>query len=578
MKRILITAVLIAALSSPAYAQVYGISEVSRNFETGVVTVKGLADKQDRVTIRVAQGEALPASASDLYAMWDVTADETGVFTYSFIPKGGTAGEYTLLTSTTKSENVASNFYYGSIEGVENTVGKLNNAESKEEVLAILKNSEADPQEQANHTGVLFLDNEVFDAVNDSNTVISRIAQKLYEYLNSSSTDKTADEIRNKIMSDALLECYNLGKTDVIRDANNNFKYDDIIQMSTLDANNNITAYKEYYNLNNAGKSAVINKLLKKSFADYTDLYKAFTEAVCVEGLKNYNADGYAQVDALLRNNNSYIDMNISKYTAQTASKQNSIAAYLVRNAANINSKADITKYIELAVDDTKSNTGGGSTSGGNGGSGNGGGAGFSGDFLGGQISKDTSTEVKNAAYSDVNNSHWAYEAITTVTTRGIFAGDDKGNFRPDDKITREEFIKVIVNTFGIYDENAECSFSDVPAGAWYEAYIASAVNAGIVTGVSESRFGTGEYITREDAAVLISRAITHIGKALSEDSTKEFTDAQSISEYAKTHVAAMANAGVLNGMGDGNFEPKGSCTRAQTAKMIDSIIRMLKL
>ena len=577
MKRILITAALVAALSSPAYAQVYSISEVSRNFETGVVTVKGLADKQDRVTIRVAQNGTLPTSADGLFAMWDVVTDATGVFEYSFIPKGQTSGAYSVFASTTKSENVKSDFYYGDDTEVTTTVRQLNNAQNVNEIITILKNQNvSDPTQTVNHTGVLFLDNEVFDAVKGNSTVINRIAQKLYDYLNAANaravtTDKTADEIRNKIMSDALLECYNLGEADIVRDANNNFKYDDIIKMSTLDTVNNITAYGEYYNLNNTGKSTVINKLLNKSFADYTDLYKAFTEAVCVEGLKNYNNDGYAQVDSLLRNNASYIGMNISNYTTQNTNMQNSIAAYLVRNAANINDKGNIESYIALAVQNANNNVSGG-------GPGGGGPSGPSGEFLGGQISKDNSTDIKSATYNDVNNSHWAYEAITSATTRGIFSGDDNGNFRPEDKIKREEFIKVLVNAFGIYDKNATCSFSDVSENAWYKAYIASAVNAGIVTGVNENYFGTGEYITREDAAVLLSRAVTYIGKALSDVKTQEFADAQSISEYALTHVNNMANAGILNGMGDGNFAPKGSCTRAQTAKMIDGIIRMLKL
>ena len=109
---------------------------------------------------------------------------------------------------------------------------------------------------------------------------------------------------------------------------------------------------------------------------------------------------------------------------------------------------------------------------------------------------------------------------------------------------------------------------------AWYYGYVASLCEKGIITGYGKS-FGTGDLITREDMAVMALRALNAKGESLNFESD-EFSDDGAISDYAKTAVYSLKNAGIINGMGDGSFAPKFNSTRAQAAKIISGLIGLI--
>lgn len=166
----------------------------------------------------------------------------------------------------------------------------------------------------------------------------------------------------------------------------------------------------------------------------------------------------------------------------------------------------------------------------------------------------------------DINDAEWARTAIETLVSAEIINGDGDGNFRPNDLVTREEFVKMLVVASGKYNENAKCYFNDILKKEWHYSYIASAVEAGIVRGISEAVFGKGMYLTRQDMAVLCSRAKGDIEEVREE---AKFKDDGDIADYAKESVLKLYKAGAINGMGDNTFAPFGQATRAQCAQLI---------
>ena len=98
--------------------------------------------------------------------------------------------------------------------------------------------------------------------------------------------------------------------------------------------------------------------------------------------------------------------------------------------------------------------------------------------------------------------------------------------FVPNEFISREEFAKLIVCAFDFYDETAECNFEDVK-GDWSYKYVASLYNKGITSGMSESVFGKGYNITREDMAVLCANAAS-----ITADGEADFKDKDTIADY----------------------------------------------
>ena len=180
-------------------------------------------------------------------------------------------------------------------------------------------------------------------------------------------------------------------------------------------------------------------------------------------------------------------------------------------------------------------------------------------------------TAVYNdVTFSDISNVKWAKEAIEYLAARGVISGPGDGTFRPNDNVTRAEFIKMLMMALELEDEEAVCTFSDVNEGAWYYKPIATAQKLGIVKGKGDGTFGVNDEILRQDMTVMTYRTEQLLDIDLDDDVNVEpFTDEAEISSYAKEAVTAMQRAGIINGIGDGSFAPKNSVTRAEAAVII---------
>lgn len=175
--------------------------------------------------------------------------------------------------------------------------------------------------------------------------------------------------------------------------------------------------------------------------------------------------------------------------------------------------------------------------------------------------------EVK-LMFSDVTNEYWAKAPIEALATDGIINGYEDGTFRGDNLVNREEFVKMIVSAFDL-KADGENAFSDVNSDFWAAGVISTAVSCGIIKGVSDTEFGVGQPITRQDMAVIIDRVLAYCGKSL-ETGQISFIDAESISDYATESVNKLTTAGLINGFEDGTFKGLQELTRAEAAKVID--------
>lgn len=171
-------------------------------------------------------------------------------------------------------------------------------------------------------------------------------------------------------------------------------------------------------------------------------------------------------------------------------------------------------------------------------------------------------TDVKTAYFSDLSGYSWAENAINVLFEKGIISGKSAGRFAPQDTITRQEFVKMIVSLTDTYDETAECDFDDVDKNAWYYKYVASAVKSGLIFGISDTGFGTDSAITREQIAVIANR----IQNKTIDAEKITYVDDSEVGEYAKEAVYNIRKLGIMSGYEDGTFGPKNSATRAEAA------------
>lgn len=205
----------------------------------------------------------------------------------------------------------------------------------------------------------------------------------------------------------------------------------------------------------------------------------------------------------------------------------------------------------------------------------------------GGRVSSGTVVSAPSATakplpsetdFVDLDNVEWARDAILTLKSKGIINGVDNSHFAPEMNVKREEFIKMIIGAFNIESDGAECNYIDVDRFGWYCKYVETATNAGIVNGISESIFGVGNEITRQDMAVIAYRTLKVLGAVNSENEKTDISDIlkdyHDISDYAAESISYLYKAGIISGMGDGSFEPKRSCTRAEATKLMYSLMQ----
>ena len=121
---------------------------------------------------------------------------------------------------------------------------------------------------------------------------------------------------------------------------------------------------------------------------------------------------------------------------------------------------------------------------------------------------------------------------------------------------------------FRIPFTDAEGKFDDVSVDAWEYDYVMAAYSAGLINGISETQFGSGDEIKREDMACIINR---YIGQK-SENISLGFSDAEEISDYAKEAVSALVAKRIINGRG-GLIAPKGYVTYKETAIVISRLL-----
>lgn len=165
----------------------------------------------------------------------------------------------------------------------------------------------------------------------------------------------------------------------------------------------------------------------------------------------------------------------------------------------------------------------------------------------------------------------WYELYVNTVAAKSLMMGLEDGSFAPDKTMTRAELVAVLARLSGDnLDDAGPAPFDDVPADAWFAPYVAWASRTGVAAGVGDSSFAPNGVVTREQMATLLARFADRMELELSaEGEPAAFTDADQISDYANQAVTRMQRAGILTGKDGGRFDPRGTATRAECAKVL---------
>ncbi|BBI31383.1 S-layer homology domain-containing protein [Cohnella abietis] len=166
----------------------------------------------------------------------------------------------------------------------------------------------------------------------------------------------------------------------------------------------------------------------------------------------------------------------------------------------------------------------------------------------------------------------WASAELASWKQLGLLKGDQNGLIQPNQAVTKAEFLAFVNRVFN-YTLTSDKSFGDVAPTAWYAKDISKAAAAGIVLGDSKGNVAPLEILTREKAAIILSRVFD---VASSASSGTKFADDGKISSWAAEAVYAMKGAGYVEGTANGSFQPQKALTRAEAVKMINNVMGLL--
>lgn len=186
---------------------------------------------------------------------------------------------------------------------------------------------------------------------------------------------------------------------------------------------------------------------------------------------------------------------------------------------------------------------------------------GYFGDFSYGRYFVDFSKKI----FNDIST-HWAKDHILNFVNKGYVKGYNDGTFRPDDSITRAEFVKIVNSVFGL-SEKAEIAFTDIDR-EWQKEQVAIGVKAGYLS-TTNLTFRPNDPITRQEACKIVGTLANLTGHE-----NMEFEDSNDIASWAKIYVSGLVDAGIITKKE--KFRPQDGIRRGEAVKILNLVMELI--
>ena len=468
------------------------------------------------------------------------TVGERGKYEFKFKVGNIPTGEYTVRISKTNAKTaddvVVEKLVYSNPNDYKTAVEALNKAASVIELKNII-----DTYSMA--LGIDLSNETDLDAV-------------LTIMLNSVKAEKLkSDDVKS------VQNCFNLSK--LVAELNSSKTENINNKITVLDLSKcGLDGYYTKSYVNEDVQKNLTSRVSGKNFDSIPKLYKSLCEQFVLAVVEKSGS-------------NSAIKEVIDGFSEEIGA---SVSGFSERNLSELSGQ-NYNDYSALksAIDNIKSsNSGSSSSSGGNRGGGSGGSIGGTKTYP--TVVPDTDNkdiELNYYVFDDLDSVEWAREPICKLAEMGVLRGKEYRLFYPNDNITREEFVKMLTVAYNFTSENTAVKFTDVNNSDWFMPYVAAALENGIVNGVSDDMFGTGQNIMRQDLAVMAYNAALKNGVEFNTEDVQKFSDDDKISGYAKTAVYALKSQDIVNGIDGKNFAPQDTATRAEAAKILYALISL---
>jgi len=162
--------------------------------------------------------------------------------------------------------------------------------------------------------------------------------------------------------------------------------------------------------------------------------------------------------------------------------------------------------------------------------------------------------------------------AVDYLYSQGVVNGVSGNQYAPGRDIRRGDFCLMLYRAFQFRSDGALYVFRDVPSSAYYAQAVNVLRSCGIVNGTGSNEFRPDDSISRQDAALMVQRAMRVAGMP-AEDGPVEaalaaYSDQDQVSGYAQGAVAYLLRAGLMP-VGQGYLDPKEPLTRGDMAVLL---------
>ena len=179
------------------------------------------------------------------------------------------------------------------------------------------------------------------------------------------------------------------------------------------------------------------------------------------------------------------------------------------------------------------------------------------------------------AAYTDVPSGTYYEEYLLTLTERGVVQPAADGKFGPNTACTRAEFVMYLWRVAGAPEDVALSTFADVPAEAEYAKAVAWAQETGVTAGKKDGTFGVSDTVTRAQMVTFMYRFAVHMGYP---DTGKTadistFADVDTLPGHSKSTMPWGVAIGMVTGTKQNTLNHGGLASRAHAIAFIGRLL-----
>ena len=180
-------------------------------------------------------------------------------------------------------------------------------------------------------------------------------------------------------------------------------------------------------------------------------------------------------------------------------------------------------------------------------------------------------------SYSDLDLFAWYAESVHYVLVNGLMNGYGDYTFQPDTTLSRAMVVTVLYRQAGSPEVTGTTTFPDVTED-WYKDAVVWAQENKIALGDDKGLFRPDDAVTREEMVTLLYRFAEAYDYDLTADSAlTDYVDAADVQSYATEPMRWAVGSGIVNGVEGKRLAPQDTATRAQFATVVYRLATLAK-